>query len=173
MERLTKKKKVNGQELVYVDRNSCYADSGYCHEPFCALNTFTCVAVERLSAYEDTGLEPEEVEQIKLTLMGKSVAEIKEFEGIPIDRMKELAQAEKDGRLVALPCKIGDQVWWVHNGKITPCRVYRIQLNRRGLLIALRSNVRHGAFSVDRIGKTIFLTRQEAEEALREEADNG
>ena len=51
---------------------------------------------ERLKAYEDTGLEPEEVNAVKLALMGKSVAEVKEFEGIPIDRLRELAQADKE-----------------------------------------------------------------------------
>lgn len=60
-------------------------------------------AIDRLAAYEDTGLEPEEVTQIKLTIMGKSLAEIKEFEGVSINRMIELTQAEKDGRLVVLP----------------------------------------------------------------------
>lgn len=58
---------------------------------------------ERLAAYEDTGLEPEEVTQIKLAIMGKSLAEIKEFEGVSINRMIELTQAEKDERLVVLP----------------------------------------------------------------------
>ena len=61
--------------------------------------------IERLAAYEDTGLEPEEVVQTKLALMGKVLAEIKEFDGVPVNRMIELAQAEKDGRLVVLPCK--------------------------------------------------------------------
>jgi len=60
-------------------------------------------AWERLAAYEDTGLEPEEVVQTKLALIGKALAEIKEIEGITTNRMIELAQAEKDGRLVALP----------------------------------------------------------------------
>lgn len=58
--------------------------------------------VDRLAAYEDTGLEPEEVEHLKLASMGKAIAEIKEFEGVPIDRLRELAQAEKEGRLVVL-----------------------------------------------------------------------
>ena len=58
--------------------------------------------VERLSAYEDTGLKPEAVEHLKLASMGKAIAEIKEFEGVPIDRLRELAQAEKEGRLVVL-----------------------------------------------------------------------
>lgn len=52
-------------------------------------------AFDRLSAYEDTGLEPEAVEHLKLASMGKAIAEIKEFEGAPINRLRELAQADK------------------------------------------------------------------------------
>lgn len=59
-------------------------------------------AIARLAAYEETGLEPEAVEYLKLASMGKAIAEIKEFEGVPIDRLRELAQAEKEGRLVVL-----------------------------------------------------------------------
>ena len=35
--------------------------------------------------------------------MGKAIAEIKEFEGVPIDRLRELAQAEKTGQLAKFP----------------------------------------------------------------------
>lgn len=57
----------------------------------------------RLAAYEETGLVPEAVEHLKLASMGKAIAEIKEFEGVPVDRLRELAKAEKEGRLVVLP----------------------------------------------------------------------
>ena len=56
-----------------------------------------------LLAYKNTGLEPESVEALKLSMMGKAIAEIKEFNGLPVDRLRELAKADKDGRLVVLP----------------------------------------------------------------------
>lgn len=59
--------------------------------------------IDRLAAYEDTGLEPEEVTAIKNAIMGQEISKIIEFDGIPIRRLKELAQAKKDGRLVVLP----------------------------------------------------------------------
>lgn len=83
-----------------------------------------------------------------------------------INHLRKLVQAEQDGRLVVLPCKVGDAAYWVHSGTITECRVYRIQQNRTGLFICLRSKVSHGAFRADCIGKTVFLTREEAEAAL-------
>lgn len=57
----------------------------------------------RLAAYEDTRLYPESVEALKLSMMGKAISEIREFDGLPIDRLRELAEADKDGRVVVLP----------------------------------------------------------------------
>lgn len=62
--------------------------------------------VDRLADYEDTGLSPESVEALKLSMMGKAVSEITEFNGLPIDRLRELALADKEGRVIitdALP----------------------------------------------------------------------
>ena len=56
--------------------------------------------VERLAAYEDTGLTPESVEALKLSMIGKTISEITEFEGLPIERLKELARADREGRVV-------------------------------------------------------------------------
>lgn len=61
----------------------------------------------RLASYEDAGLTPESVEALKLSIMGKAIPEIKEFNGMPIDRLRELAEADKEGRVAVLPCKVG------------------------------------------------------------------
>lgn len=99
---------------------------------------------------------------------------LKSIEGIvPFDRLLELADADRAGLLVVLPCKVGDAAYWLHNGIITECRVHRIQMNRTGLFICLKSKVSHGAFRMDSIGKTVFLTREEAEAALAQEGGDG
>lgn len=54
----------------------------------------------RLAAYEQTGLDPNEVEAMKIAMMGRGIAEIVEIDGVPISRICELAQADKDGRLI-------------------------------------------------------------------------
>lgn len=142
------------------DNGNCTAVGGFCT----AVSAAHC---RLLQEYLGTGLTPEGVEALKLSMMGKAVAEIKEFDGLPIERMKELAIADEEGRVVVLPCKVGDTVYWVHGAVITECKVYRGQKNRKGLYICLKSNVSHGAFRADlSIGKTVFLTREEAEEAL-------
>ena len=49
----------------------------------------------RLKAYEDTGMYPESVEALKLSMMGKAISEVTEFDGLPIDRLRELAEADR------------------------------------------------------------------------------
>lgn len=64
--------------------------------------------VDRLAAYEETGLEPEEIERILdsygrgMTLRTENAQRLGIIKEIPIDRLRELAQAEKEGRLVVL-----------------------------------------------------------------------
>ena len=53
---------------------------------------------EDLRAYKDTGLTPESVEALKLSVMGKAIAEIKEFNGLPVNRLRELAGAAAQAR---------------------------------------------------------------------------
>ena len=63
----------------------------------------------RLAAYEDTGLEPEEIDRILdeyghgLTLRDSVGERLETVREIPIDRLRELAQADREGRCVVLP----------------------------------------------------------------------
>ena len=60
-------------------------------------------AVDRLAAYEDTGLEPEEIEQLKGEAFGLRVdkQELEQYRALgPIDRLRELAQADKENRVL-------------------------------------------------------------------------
>lgn len=109
--------------------------------------------VNRLAAYEETRLEPEAVEHLKLASMGKAIAEIKEFEGVPVNRLRELAQVEKEGQLVVLQCEIGSPVY-SHARKLDGA-----------------DYVRETEFwwsDIPQMGKTVFLTREAAEAALKE-----
>ena len=124
-----------------------------------------------LQPYEDTGLVPEEVERSKLTLMGKSLAEITEFDGVSIERLKELVRVEKAGRLVVLPCKVGDMVYFVFDGEVHNVRVQGIPIGANNQVL-----LNFGGYPVQyawgsEVGKTVFLTREEAERALEEGAE--
>lgn len=89
-------------ERMTFEGNFC--DIAQCREISCQYNGACSQRKvwERLKAYEDTGLEPKSVEALKLSMMGKAISEITEFDGLPIDRLRELAEADKDGRLVVL-----------------------------------------------------------------------
>ena len=124
----------------------------------------------RLKAYEDTGVEPEEVlpkdkaDEIALKLM-----RLADLESIcSYTRLRELAEADKDGRVVVLPCRQGDELWTYCNHPVK--RVYSFTvsdvstLNGRTVLNTLGL----GTIRPEDIGKTVFLTREEAEKALQE-----
>ena len=141
--------------------------------------------IERLADYEDTGLYPESVEALKLSMMGKAISEITEFDGLPIDRLRELAGADKDGRVVVLPCKVGDVMYKLFR-EYTECTSYQVRKDNyccEGCMVpcdsrevtvirAIQPNslpevVRY----IEDIGKTVFFTREEAEKALEAKKD--
>ena len=127
---------------------------------------------ERLKAYEDTGLGPEEVERSKLEIEAGCVKAIARTYGIDINRLRKLAEADKDGRLVVLPCKVGDGLYEVTGRKtISVYKVRAIRVELFGLFIEW--DIEEGfvwqslaGINAGEIGKTVFLTREEAEKAL-------
>ena len=127
--------------------------------------------VNRLAAYEETRLEPEDMkkafnEDATLKLAGQIL-------GVTPGRLRELAQAEKEGRLVVLPCKVGDTVYRVGASickwrEIDHCDEYCDGWQYRDCWEGTRA-VLEEKFSLcdlESIGKTVFLTREAAEAAL-------
>ncbi len=122
--------------------------------------------VERLAAYEDTGLTPEDCAR------ATEIDDILLDEYYPIGRMRELIKADKDGRVVVLPCKVGDTVWVILDGAkcVRRCVVEYATIGRYFTVIVFHTadrtreqyGVPAGAF-----GKTVFLTSEEAEKALK------
>ena len=129
----------------------------------------------RLKAYEDTGLEPEEVlpkdkaDEIALKLM-----RLADLESIcNYTRLRELAEADKDGRVVVLPCKVGQRVFALMDidKHISECEVKRIGMGNEIGFIGLEpigARGREYGVALNGFGKTVFLTREEAEKALEE-----
>lgn len=84
----------------------------------------------------------------------------------------KLAEADKDGRLAVLPCKVGDTVYEVTSRKtISEYRVKAIRVELFCTFIEwdiVAGFVDKSIFGVpvDEIGKTVFLTREAAEAAL-------
>ena len=115
---------------------------------------------EKLKAYEDTGLTPEEVNDV----MAK--AKLASAFGVAAERLRELAKADKDGRLMVLPCKVGDGLWTFCSHPVEQVYSFTVTdistLNGRTML----NTSRCGVIDARDVGKTVFLTREEAEEAL-------
>lgn len=86
-------------------------------------------------------------------------------------RLRELAEADKDGRVVALPCKVGQRVFALldTDKHISECEVKQIGLgNEIGFVGIEPIGVRGRKYgvSIKGFGKTVFLTREKAEAAL-------
>lgn len=84
------------------------------------------------------------------------------------DRLRELAEADKDGRVVVLPCKVGDGLWTFCSHPVEQVYSFTVTdistLNGRTLL----NTSRCGVMDARDVGKTVFLTREEAKKALQE-----
>lgn len=89
-------------ERLTFEGNFC--DIARCKDVKCPPNTACSQKQiwERLKQYEDTKRTPEQIEALEAAIMGKAVAQITEFEGLPIARLRELAVADQEGRVVVL-----------------------------------------------------------------------
>ena len=147
-------------ERLTFDGNFC--DIAQCRELPCP-HGGSCTqrkVWEKLKAYEDTGLTPEEVNDV----MAK--AKLASAFGVAAERLRELAKADKDGRLMVLPCKVGDGLWTFCSHPVEQVYSFTVTdistLNGRTML----NTSRCGVIDARDVGKTVFLTREEAEEAL-------
>ena len=121
-----------------------------------------------LLAYKNTGLTPEEVERSKLEIEAGCVKAIARTYGVDINRLRKLAEADKNGRLVVLPCKVGDVVFGIHNGQtVLPMVAKWIEMNTDGWTVAAQySPMAPNFYRFSDFGKTVFRTLEEAEKAL-------
>lgn len=155
MERLTEKH--------YLGTDHYMKCSGNCNVDNCIDCPSFYRLVERLAAYEDTGLEPEEVTALQKDWSDLCTV-IGECGGI--DRLRELADVDRDGRLVVLPCKVGDGIWAFCSHPVEQVYSFTVTdistLNGRTVL----NTSRCGVIDARDVGKIVFLTREETEKAL-------
>lgn len=135
------------------------------------------VVVERLAAYEDTGLTQEEVkapftEDTMINLAAQAL-------GVEPSRLRELAEADKDGRCVVLQCKVGEKIYYLNGKYIIQVEVVGYKVDETGAWLFIgetynpeTNRAYHCDLETERIGKTVFFTREEAERAM-EEKRNG
>ena len=132
--------------------------------------------IERLAAYEDTGLTPEEIkapftEDAMINLAAQAL-------GVEPSRLREFAEADKAGRCVVLPCKVGDKIYYLNGKYIIEVEVVGYKVDETGAWLFIgetynpeTNRAYHCDLETERIGKTVFFTREEAEKAMEGKKD--
>ena len=143
-----------------------HEDNGNCTEVGGFCTAVPAAHCPLLREYLDTGLEPAVCANYK-TFEDEAISK-----GVPFKRIVALMEADRAGRLAVLPCKAGDTVYEVTSRKtISEYRVKAIRVELFCTFIEwdiVAGFVDKSIFGVpvNEIGKTVFLTREEAEKAL-------
>lgn len=120
---------------------------------------------ERPAAYED--IKAPFTENTMINLAAQAL-------GVEPRRLREFAEADKDGRCIIPPCKVGETVYFVNAKQILEFAVVGYAVDETGISwvhsehVDKIGNTNERTFSPDRFGKNTFFTHEEAEKALRE-----
>ena len=150
MERLTE---WNDEQTRHAYYPRCFEEPCYgggCKIKDCPFETAVC---DRLAAYEDTGLSPEKVSWMKEVFEAAF-----DNDTSRIERAHNLHVADKEGRVIVLPCKEGTTVYCIS----LPIATYPDKSKPEVVPIAFTRN------DLLKFGTRVFLTREEAEKALAE-----
>ncbi len=98
-------------------------------------------------------------------------------DSIPLDRLEEICNAEREGRCVVLPCRVGDTVYFIKScfsyakspmrGTVCMIKTFS-ERNTFTFGVIMEGSNQERSFTAFDIGKTAFLTREAAEQALKE-----
>ena len=141
----------------FCDIAMCQETPGgsFCEDGYCSQRKVW----ERLKQYEDTWMEPEDVSDLDLKVKTlETIEHMYDWIGNPA-HLREMVQAEQDGRLLVLPCKIGDTLYMIVKKPIPEKGwsryVRRFSLTYKNLAWVLRC-----------LGKRVFPSSEEAEAAI-------
>ena len=167
MERLTQRLRT-GEVLMASDYEEKYTEQEW-----------ICVLQDRLAAYEDSECEPEEVlPKDKADEIAMKLMRLADLESLcSYTRLRELAEADKDERVVALPVKpvltpiLSSMLYIIEDGDIYEDALYEavVGMSESGKVNVVYTTLSDQIiFEQADIGKTVFLTREGAEKALKE-----
>ena len=122
---------------------------------------------ERLKAYEETGLTPEEID-----MDHEAAEQLRHLcRNCDLDRLEKLAEADRDGRVVVLPCQFGEHVFALLDGqkRVRECEVKYAVLDGWLKVFYLApiddpGNLYGAPFGA--FGQTVFLTPREGGESI-------
>lgn len=120
---------------------------------------------EKLKQFEDEKRTPEEIHALSnlfdyVVEQTQTLVQTGEF----LARLRELAEADKDGRVVVLPCKVGDTVWFkTYKNNARDCiGVQPHEVTRISASIIVPGEIVDIGIPVDQIGVRVFLSETEA-----------
>ena len=145
-------------ETKYMPCSKC--DYIYCDE--CVFQIHT----NRLASYEDTGLEPEQIDELNKMLLNDQIKH-----GRALDKLLEYQKLEKQGLLIKLPCKVGSTVYRIlYDRTIENYKVVGFEIDERGKLY-VRVLIERPAATIKLFfqKEDLYFTREEAEKALEVE----
>lgn len=136
-----------------------------------------CVLQDRLAAYEDSECEPEEVlPKDKADEIAMKLMRLADLESLcSYTRLRELVEADKDERVVVLPVKpvltpiLSSMLYIIEDGDVYEDALYEavVGMSESGKVNVVYTTLSDQIiFEQADIGKTVFLTREKAEEAL-------
>ena len=140
-------------------------------------------AFDRLAAYEETGLEPEEVTELCEMDRRAKMAEMLQLEestGVSIERLRELAQADKNKCVIITPYPISEgviehdpvQLYRIINNKARPFEVDSLSISDGECTFEPCEPEHDGMrYGRENMGKDVFANCIDADEALRREQD--
>lgn len=159
----------------HTDNGNCTAVGGFCT----AVPAAHCPLLRQ---HLDTGLTPKEAKRMSNIMLDVGIDYNCSWEYVKNwlldDRLRELAEADKDGRVVVLPCKVGEKLWVI--GRDNVPREMELEAPDIRTVCTVEDNLcmstcnrKPDGYCAYRlrndgtsIGKTVFLTREEAEKAL-------
>lgn len=167
------------ERLTHINENGLiYVDAALAHSPYGEPLKSSGAAIDRLAAYENTGLEPEEVANQTANLdflLDKSAGSIN------ANRLRELVKSDSEGRLKVLPCAVDATAYYADAdaGRVLVGYVADYEFLRGGDCYFNFYNVESDIewvsveLPIEEFGKTVFLTSEEAQTALRGGEGNG
>lgn len=191
MERLTSNKKVSDMSMIELAHNSCYADDkrnaryrdyemDMDARDF-ARNLMVTLAKDEMpisdtefdeEIFDDLAIDPFSDVRGLIALFYRNMWAMANLR----ETLKKYEDLEEQGRLIKLPCKVGDVVYYVCDNRVMSSEVlsvkYHAEAENHGVFIRERLTVDFEGIPAEidfnTIGKTVFLTKAEAEQKLKE-----
>ena len=180
MKRLTSNKKVSDMSMIELAHNSCYADDernaryrdyemDMDARDF-ARNLMVTLAKDEMpisdtefdeEILDDLAIDPFSDIRGLISLFYRNLWAMANLR----ETLKKYEDLEEQGRLIKLPCKVGDTVYVIVGKNISVQKIQRATIDSE---MKIEFCTKRRGFALFNIGKTVFLTKSEAEAKLKE-----